>query len=136
MTRSLAPLRQLVGLALIGLASAAPSAAQTDDRLIGAWDVLRVLGANGEDQTAQNEGARMTFLADGTLVLRFTNGTDTPVGEDIETTYRVEGETLVVLDTNGTEQSLFYRFEGDELVLTPDPSTQAVAYLRRTPMDP
>lgn len=133
MNCSLTLLRQLVGLVLLGLAGIAPTVAQTDARLVGSWEVLRVLNADGTDDTAQNDGAVMTFLADGTLTVRFYDtGRQETVGEEITTTYRIESDVIVVLDTNGAERSLFYRFEGDELVLTPDPTTQEVAYLRRT----
>lgn len=128
-----ARLRQLAGLALLGLATFAPAAAQTDARLLGSWEVRRVLDANGEDDTKPNEGATMTFGADGTLVVQFTDADRKTVGEAIKTSYRVDGTVLIVRDDDEKERSLVYRFEDDELVLTPDPATLEVAYLRRTP---
>jgi len=130
-------LRQLVVSTLLVLAATPWADAQTDPQLIGTWEAVRVLNADGEETEDSNESISMTLTDDGRLFFHL-NGMDSTMDvEPIKASYRVEGAALVMVNEDGDEQRLFYRFEGDELVLTPENGPDETAYLRRveTPED-
>ncbi|GAB5534642.1 MAG: hypothetical protein Rubg2KO_08910 [Rubricoccaceae bacterium] len=123
--------RQLVALSLLALATPF-AAAQTRSDLIGSWEAVRVLNADGEETTDSDDAVTMTFTEDGRLLIRLNDTPGNPRNsESIKASYSVEADALVLLNETGDEQRLFYRFEGDELVLSPDFATRETAYLRR-----
>lgn len=127
-------LRQPVLFGLIALAMSSWADAQTLPQLVGSWEAVRVLNADGEETADSDDSVTMTFTDDGRLFIRLNDIPGNPMSrESIKASYRVDGNALVLLNPDGDEQRLFFRFEGDELVLSPDFSTRETAYLRRLP---
>ena len=56
-----------------------------------------------------------------------------PNSDSIKASYRVEGTAIVLVNEDGDEQRMAFRFEGDELVLSPETGRNETAYLRRLP---
>ena len=113
---------QLVVLSLVGLA--APVAAQTDARLLGTWEVLRVVDADGKDITSPRDSGTLTFLESGMALAEAADG------DTFELPYRVANDTIVFATPEGLERLLVFRFEGIELALT-EPEEHETVYLRR-----
>ncbi|MEO0559174.1 MAG: hypothetical protein AAF170_13430 [Bacteroidota bacterium] len=126
MMSSFRVLRQLVVLGVVAVATSSSAAAQTD--LIGTWEAVRVVDADGEERSDSNNSATMTFTKDGRLLIHLK---EMGRSESIKASYRVEGDAIVAVNETGEEARLFFRFESDELALTPETGPQETAFLRR-----
>ena len=120
--------RQLVVLSLLVLATSAGTDAQTISQLLGTWEAVRVLDADGEETPDSNDSVAMTFTDDGRLLLRLNQSDRSP---SIKASYRVEHDVLVLVNEDGEEQRVRFWFEGDELALRPETGQEQTAYLRR-----